>query len=108
MDKITVSKGDSTIVKELTLEGYDTLDANWTGRKVVRVDLDTAPVLDEIMVKDVAGTMFLGYLEPVETDTLEVGSYIVIYEIENLVILPKFRKETKYKLKVTQEGIATP
>lgn len=108
LEKITVFKGDSTLVKELTIVGHpDLSSADWVGKKAVRVDLDTSPVISATMVKDAGNTMFLGYLEPTEVDGLAVGEYIVIFEVTNVVILPKFRKELHYKLKVEQHGIDT-
>lgn len=106
MEKITVYKGDSTIVKEFTIVGYAALDSNWVGKKAVVTAIGATPEFSVEMVKDAATTMFLGYLEPAETDSLDPGTYIVIYEIENLSILPKFRREIQYELTVEEEGIA--
>lgn len=107
MATIKVFKGDSTIVKEFTIDGIDTLDSNWTGKKVVRADLDTSPILEVELEKAADNSMFFGYLTPVETDAIPVGEYIVIYEIENQTLAPKFRREKHYKLKVQQHGIDT-
>ncbi len=106
MEKITVYRGDSTIVKEFTIVGYATLDVSWVGRKAVVGSIGDTPEFSAEMVKDQNTTMFLGYLEPAETDSLEPGVYIVIYEMENLSILPKFRREVQYELTVAEEGIA--
>jgi len=107
MDKITAYKGDSTDVKELSIDGYETLNSNWTGKKIVRVDLDTATVLDTTMLKSTDETIFLGYLTPAETDTLDVGTYFLIFEVQNLTISPQFRRELHYKLVVKQNGADT-
>jgi hypothetical protein len=106
MDKITVYKGDSTDVKEFTIDGYTTLNSNWTGKKIVRVDLDTDTILDldTTLDKSTDETMFLGYLNPTETNALDVGTYFLIFEIQNLNILPQFRREIHYKLSVKQHG----
>ena len=105
LEEITVYKGDSTVVKEFTIEGYPTLDNNWTGKKVVRASLNTTNLIDTVLDKAQDDSMFYGYLNPAETLLLDVGVYTIIYEIENLTISPQFRREIHYKLVVEQHGV---
>lgn len=89
----------------LPLNG-STLDGNWSCRLVVRVDYDTAPVVDRVVTsQNETNTAFRAALTPDETTALSPGEYIVAIQVQNLSSAPPFRRERHYKLLVQQQAV---
>lgn len=107
MQSITITQGDSSPVKKISINTYPDLSATeWTGKTVVKKELGQSEtsLIDRILPKDPEEIMFLGYLTPDETASLAPGMYYLTHQIENSTLLPPFRKEFQFELEVKPQG----
>jgi len=108
MKKWNTVKGDSTDIKNITVEGV-TDYTDYTGKLVV---LDTQ-VKGHIMITQPSiapdtETGFTCGLTPGQTDTLSKGNYIVVFEITKTEsTVATYRREINWQLNIMEALIPT-
>ena len=100
---IEIFKGDSSDVFGIKVDTSITSDGNCVCRLAVMPKLGNTPIILKELDLATTGTEFTGFIDPDESDQLEVGSYFLVFEIHNPV--KKFRREKHFKLKVLQQGV---
>jgi len=92
-----ISKGDSTPLIKIDVEGISPLVAPWTCNMFVvsAADLTTKVVPDKALSIDATNSHFEAYLTKAETGGLVPGtSYIICYRVENPDFTPHPFQET--------------
>ena len=111
IDRIEVIQGDLTDILEVSPfeEGEETAnlsDAGWTCKSAVIKEMGDVPIFErDITDKTVDDLYFRAAIDPDDTTVLAVDSYIWVIQIENLLVLPKFRREKQVELVVEPQAL---
>jgi hypothetical protein len=106
-DTLSIYKGDTAGPWNVGVTGDDgalvTITPPWTCKiKVAGTAIDRA-----VSDRTVDNKRFIAALTPAETDTLEVGLYVVAVEIENTTTTPPMRREHHIVLTVEKHVVGT-
>jgi len=103
MEEIRIIQGDSS--DEFVIKLKDVIfDENWTCTIFVSEGLAGCNEFMYRMIDvDIDNNQFITKLTPNETSDLQVGSYLLGFELENQSI--EFRREIHFKLKITKQGL---
>jgi len=108
------AQGDiSDVLKVYPANESGSLSGDWTCQLVV-LDADGTELLNravtdqEPFATNGVVDKFLVYLTAAETAALAVGSYRVVAELENLAMVPAFRREVKAMIDINEGWRANP
>jgi len=105
-----IKQGDTTDTFQVSPfvigEAVQTLsDPTWTCRSVVVDKLGGTVVIDNVVTTKTQDDLYFETaLASPDTDILDAKAYIWIIEIENLVVIPKYRREHHISLVVEKQG----
>jgi hypothetical protein len=106
-DSLSIYKGDTAGPWNVGVPLDDgtlaTITAPWTCKiKVAGTAIDRA-----VADRTVDNKRFIAALTPAETDTLEVGQYVVAIEVENTTTIPPMRREQHIILTVAKHVVGS-
>jgi hypothetical protein len=106
-DTLSIYRGDTAGPWNVGVTGDDgalvNISAPWTCKiKVAGTAIDRA-----VGDRTVDNLRFIAALTPAETDTLEIGVYVVAIEIENTTTTPPLRREHHIVLTVTRHVVGS-
>jgi hypothetical protein len=102
--KYSIFKGETSPVIKISVNGYPTLDDDWTGQMVLLEDFNAEPTLTRAINHDTQ--YYTAVWTPSETDTLTEGiKYRWIIEITNTTLSIPFTKKLHLELIIRAAGI---